>query len=144
MGALVPEPYKKQTGDKISRAVFVPRRIRPERETRKKKYWTSLQPLQNNEFCHSEISIRKRNPFKIGLLNFRAPYRGQKLFRHWVGSIFKMSQQTAEMSTASAPESRPAKLTGREFYKSIGSPKYIVAPMVERSEFVRIPINFCR
>ncbi|KKA20185.1 Dihydrouridine synthase family protein [Rasamsonia emersonii CBS 393.64] len=29
------------------------------------------------------------------------------------------------------------KLTGREFYRSIGSPKYILAPMVDRSEFVR-------
>ncbi|KIW88129.1 uncharacterized protein Z519_11240 [Cladophialophora bantiana CBS 173.52] len=31
--------------------------------------------------------------------------------------------------------SSPPKLTGRAFYESIGSPKYIVAPMVERSEF---------
>lgn len=28
------------------------------------------------------------------------------------------------------------KLTGRAFYESIGSPKVIVAPMVDRSEFV--------
>ncbi|KAL1302660.1 hypothetical protein AAFC00_003027 [Neodothiora populina] len=33
----------------------------------------------------------------------------------------------------SAPESK--KLFGREFYKSIGSPKMILAPMVEQSEF---------
>ncbi|KAJ5205002.1 tRNA-dihydrouridine(16/17) synthase [Penicillium cinerascens] len=33
----------------------------------------------------------------------------------------------------SAPTS--AKLKGRQFYESIGSPKYIVAPMVDRSEF---------
>jgi hypothetical protein len=30
------------------------------------------------------------------------------------------------------------KLQGREFYESIGSPKTIVAPMVEQSEFVRL------
>lgn len=29
------------------------------------------------------------------------------------------------------------KLFGREFYRSIGSPKFVVAPMVDRSEFVR-------
>ena len=30
------------------------------------------------------------------------------------------------------------KLHGRAFYESIGSPKFIVAPMVDQSEFVRI------
>ena len=29
------------------------------------------------------------------------------------------------------------KLHGRAFYESIGSPKMIIAPMVDRSEFVR-------
>lgn len=29
------------------------------------------------------------------------------------------------------------KLHGRAFYESIGSPKYVVAPMVDQSEFVR-------
>lgn len=35
----------------------------------------------------------------------------------------------------------PEKLTGRAFYESIGSPTMIVAPMVDRSEFVRPPCN---
>jgi tRNA-dihydrouridine synthase 1 len=31
------------------------------------------------------------------------------------------------------------KLHGRAFYESIGSPKIVLAPMVEQSEFVRLP-----
>ena len=31
---------------------------------------------------------------------------------------------------------RPSKLTGRAFYESIGSPKMVLAPMVDQSEFV--------
>ena len=38
----------------------------------------------------------------------------------------KMSQST-----------KAPKLHGRAFYESIGSPKLILAPMVEQSEFVR-------
>lgn len=45
----------------------------------------------------------------------------------------------AAAPTAVAPAapaaSKPTKLHGRAFYESIGSPKYIVAPMVDQSEF---------
>lgn len=34
------------------------------------------------------------------------------------------------------------KLHGRAFYESIGSPKYVVAPMVDQSEFVRPPLPY--
>lgn len=51
-------------------------------------------------------------------------------------------------ATAPAPEAAAAsppaktKLHGRAFYESIGSPKYIVAPMVDQSEFVcLVPSN---
>ncbi len=48
--------------------------------------------------------------------------------------------------TESVPEPEPivvegegrAKIRGRAFYESIGSPKYIVAPMVDQSEFVSV------
>jgi hypothetical protein len=37
---------------------------------------------------------------------------------------------------AAAGVEPPKKLHGRAFYESIGSPKFIVAPMVDQSEFV--------
>ncbi|KAI5300014.1 hypothetical protein KEM55_000528 [Ascosphaera atra] len=50
-----------------------------------------------------------------------------------------MSTSVADSSTSSSAELRASsakpKLTGRQFYESIGSPKWIVAPMVDRSEF---------
>jgi hypothetical protein len=36
---------------------------------------------------------------------------------------------------------KATKLHGRAFYESIGSPKYVVAPMVDQSEFVRSPLH---
>lgn len=44
--------------------------------------------------------------------------------------------QDAPVDTTPQPRK---KLSGREFYESLGSPKYIVAPMVDRSEFVHRP-----
>ncbi|KAN0079472.1 hypothetical protein V8E54_004686 [Elaphomyces granulatus] len=46
-----------------------------------------------------------------------------------------LSAPTALLGMQTAASSSQRKLFGREFYRSIGNPKYIVAPMVDRSEF---------
>lgn len=50
------------------------------------------------------------------------------------------SPPSLEQTSAAAPQVKE-KLFGRKFYESIGSPKYVVAPMVDRSEFVSLPFN---
>ncbi|KAL1978238.1 hypothetical protein VTN31DRAFT_1097 [Thermomyces dupontii] len=46
-----------------------------------------------------------------------------------------MAQEPVQEADGAAAQVAPRKLTGRQFYESIGSPKYVVAPMVDRSEF---------
>ncbi|KAJ5259238.1 tRNA-dihydrouridine(16/17) synthase [Penicillium angulare] len=46
-----------------------------------------------------------------------------------------MACEAAPQNSAVSAAAPTKKLQGRQFYESIGSPKYIVAPMVDRSEF---------
>ncbi|KAI0412287.1 dihydrouridine synthase-domain-containing protein [Xylaria grammica] len=45
-----------------------------------------------------------------------------------------MASTSAPTSTATLPKPKP-RLHGRAFYESLGSPKFVVAPMVDQSEF---------
>ncbi|RYP45370.1 hypothetical protein DL768_008260 [Monosporascus sp. mg162] len=45
------------------------------------------------------------------------------------------SSDTAGLASAETPTASRPKLHGRAFYESIGSPRYVVAPMVDQSEF---------
>jgi hypothetical protein len=78
--------------------------------------------------------------------------------RIWLRTLTTMASTTTTISTAEMAQSvlpslaaQPivqtdahsapkAKLHGRAFYESIGSPKHIIAPMVDQSEFVRTPV----
>jgi tRNA-dihydrouridine synthase 1 len=46
------------------------------------------------------------------------------------------SAEPTKTIEASSPPQKQAKLHGRAFYEAIGSPKFILAPMVDQSEFV--------
>ena len=56
-----------------------------------------------------------------------------------------MAQQNGSSNGAAQANGKRRKLHGRAFYESIGSPKLILAPMVEQSEFVClfVPIRLC-
>lgn len=60
-------------------------------------------------------------------------------FRRAFASGFATAKTTTMAEDIAAavadPTVRPVKLHGRAFYESIGSPRYIVAPMVDQSEF---------
>ena len=47
-----------------------------------------------------------------------------------------MSATTTPSPILPPPPPKRSKLTGRAFYESLGSPKYVLAPMVDQSEFV--------
>ena len=47
-----------------------------------------------------------------------------------------MAQENGSSNGAAQSNGKRRKLHGRAFYESIGSPKLILAPMVEQSEFV--------
>ena len=46
------------------------------------------------------------------------------------------SETNPIMNGNGVPADRTSKLHGRAFYESIGSPQYVLAPMVDQSEFV--------
>jgi hypothetical protein len=54
-------------------------------------------------------------------------------------SPFSLTHTIKTQSARMSQSTKAAKLHGRAFYESIGSPKLILAPMVEQSEFVRRP-----
>lgn len=61
------------------------------------------------------------------------PKHAFKLFQHKSGSLPSI---TTILVRPIMTASRPPKLHGRAFYERLGSPKLILAPMVDRSDFV--------
>lgn len=51
-------------------------------------------------------------------------------------SVAQVSESTQTESNNGSSGSVTTKLHGRAFYESIGSPKFVLAPMVDQSEFV--------
>lgn len=62
-----------------------------------------------------------------------------RLTRSFSTKMATHATDTTAAGPEAAAEVKP-KLHGRAFYESIGSPKYILAPMVDQSEFVSFPL----
>lgn len=59
---------------------------------------------------------------------------------HFLNKLTTVKATMTESTVNGVAETSRLRLTGRAFYESIGSPNMIVAPMVDRSEFVCSPI----
>lgn len=68
-------------------------------------------------------------------------FRLQGLPRSLSARLRRQYSAMAQAQTQAAGDAPPKKqkLFGRAFYESIGSPKHVVAPMVDQSEFVSAP-----
>jgi hypothetical protein len=86
-------------------------------------------------------SITNFHRIKIGVLHLLAPRRAAKplppnITEALARTSAKMNPRSVLQNSEGLPHRGTQKLHGRAFYESIGSPKMIVAPMVDRSEFV--------
>ena len=89
----------------------------------------------------SSMKCNSASAVKIGLTTRLSPWLGRYALRFPRLNIRMASDVTQQkaQNDAELPSTQPhKKLLGRQFYESIGSPKYIVAPMVDRSEFVSL------
>jgi hypothetical protein len=48
----------------------------------------------------------------------------------------EVKNSALQMAGMPSAPTKPEKLHGRAFYESLGSPKFVLAPMVDQSEFV--------
>jgi hypothetical protein len=105
-----------------------------------------------SHFSHTQHT--PRNPFSLNFLHGKtqhlkiAAFPPSRAYGAWtrprlfsiadtpsiVLPFSRLFGRSRKMATATT--SKPNKLHGRAFYESIGSPKMVVAPMVDRSEFV--------
>ena len=88
------------------------------------------------------LTVILRQAFRLGY--FPRARRGIFLLQRTTASmssslIGSMVNGTATPAASASPalSAKRQKLTGRAFYRSLGSPKMILAPMVDQSEFVR-------
>jgi hypothetical protein len=64
------------------------------------------------------------------------PIVGKPLISRFFATLIKVGDRPSKTISVDKMCPPPEKLTGRAFYESIGSPKMVLAPMVDRSEFV--------